>query len=610
MDDLLRQRGFMVRVLKEQGATRDGILAGYRDLIEDSTTNDAAVVYYSGHGARYANPDSGKGQQAWLQFILPVDIDATTEDDFRGLFADELSLLQYQLTKKTKNVTVILDCCHSARMSRGEARPKSWKPGHGWPQRTIAQQFATVSCEMAKARAEAGDDRWFDANPDAVRLVACAPKEIAFEIDDTDTGGTHGALTDAFVSLVGHLGNGRATWDNVAERLRSRLLEHGLVQRPEAEGPTNRLLFSAETVDVSGAMPIIVEAATAYVDHAVFFGLEANDELLVMRSGEGFNPQRAIAKATVVKVVGDCALLDLTYLQSERSLPSGAEAYPLRIALGRPLVVVEPETDPRWSTVVESLKGLPHVRVAVTGQRAMAHVRLEPKGYELIGPDFKPMHEVKPVDQQGLGELSRNLGIMARATHLQELQSGQGDEELNIPVAVEWWTGTKDAPQRREMAGERVRPGDRLFIQVTNEAKPGNGSSSVWANVFDIGMRSKITLLNTSEPSGLELSPGRSYVIGTEPGLRASGLGLSWPRGLPIAGPRRESIIAIFSDIPQDLRRLDTVGLRGRGSPESSLMALLDSVKAGTRELTRDETLPTVRYRVERIDFLVEPDSP
>jgi hypothetical protein len=424
-------------------------------------------------------------------------------------------------------------------------------------------------------------------------------------------------MTDGLVALLHDLGDGRATWDNVAERLRRRVLEHGLVQRPEAEGPTNRLLFSTDTVGVAGALTLVVEGTAAYVDHAVFFGLDIGDQLLVMPSGEAADKARAVAEATVVAVEGGRALLEVAYLHGQQSLPSGAEAYPWKVSLGRPFVVVDPSDEPRRGLVVETLKGLRHVRLAEKERRAIAHVQLSVSGYTLVGPDHERMHAARPIEEAGLKDLSRNLEVMARAAHLGELRSGEGDEKLDVPVAVEWWTGTKDEPHRREMSGEVLHPGHRVFIKVANAAEPGSGAGTVWANVFDVGMSRKITLLNSSEPSGLELTPGHSYVIGTEPGLQARGLPLSWPQQLPAAGPRSECIVVIFSDTPQDLRRLQTDGVRrgdlqvrGMAAAPSALKALLDGVNSGTREFGQDSALQVVRYRVERIEFLVEPDNP
>jgi len=54
---VLQDRGFEVdlRVTREN-ASRDGILAGYRQLIDRTHPGDAAVVYYSGHGVRVPSP--------------------------------------------------------------------------------------------------------------------------------------------------------------------------------------------------------------------------------------------------------------------------------------------------------------------------------------------------------------------------------------------------------------------------------------------------------------------------------------------------------------------------------------------------------------------------
>jgi len=98
--------------------------------------------------------------------------------------------------------------------------------------------------------------------------------------------------------------------------------------------------------------------------------------------------------------------------------------------------------------------------------------------------------------------------------------------------------------------------------------------------------------------------------------MKAGGLPLSWPAQLPATGPRAESIVVIFSDAPQDLRRLETDGVRmsdmqvgGMATAPSALKALLDSVNSGTREFDLTGGLQTVRYSVECIDFLVEPGS-
>src|SRR5260370_23207160 len=120
MAGLLGSFGFEASTLVQAQATCEGIRDAYRGLIEDTAAGDAAVVYYSGHGARFKNPVAAQdpSEPRWLQYLCPTDIDDVGGGAFRGLLAEELSQLQWALTEKTDNVTTILDCCHSARMSR------------------------------------------------------------------------------------------------------------------------------------------------------------------------------------------------------------------------------------------------------------------------------------------------------------------------------------------------------------------------------------------------------------------------------------------------------------------------------------------------------------
>jgi len=138
MTELLEARGFEVQMLAGPDATRDRILAGYTELIESVTCNEAAVVYFGGHGglmhdlADGDDPGAKPGEPPVpdaFQFIAPTDLLKSTDEDFRGISSWELSLLLEELTRKTHNVTVILDCCHSGQMSRGDAdagEPRAW----------------------------------------------------------------------------------------------------------------------------------------------------------------------------------------------------------------------------------------------------------------------------------------------------------------------------------------------------------------------------------------------------------------------------------------------------------------------------------------------------
>ena len=61
-------------VLTGKDATREGILGAYERLISDHRPQDAAVIYYSGHGGRAANPKwaPSAATARYLQFIVPT----------------------------------------------------------------------------------------------------------------------------------------------------------------------------------------------------------------------------------------------------------------------------------------------------------------------------------------------------------------------------------------------------------------------------------------------------------------------------------------------------------------------------------------------------------
>src|SRR5882672_12578447 len=128
----LREVGFTIDLrTKADEASRDGILEGYERLIRNVEPEDSAVFYYSGHGARVRPSDDRAGSETSgvpraLQALVPTDFERSTADQFLGILDVELSVLLARLTARTRNATVILDCCHAAAMSRdGAVRPKA-----------------------------------------------------------------------------------------------------------------------------------------------------------------------------------------------------------------------------------------------------------------------------------------------------------------------------------------------------------------------------------------------------------------------------------------------------------------------------------------------------
>lgn len=105
-----------IEVLTNSRATRQAILATIRShLIDKTKPGDIVILHYSGHGSRMRDV-SGDEIDGWDETIVPHDSRTPGVFDIND---DELNGLLQQLSEKTKNITFILDSCHSGTATRG-----------------------------------------------------------------------------------------------------------------------------------------------------------------------------------------------------------------------------------------------------------------------------------------------------------------------------------------------------------------------------------------------------------------------------------------------------------------------------------------------------------
>ena len=102
-------------MLKDAGATKAAIINAFRnDLTAKAGPGDIVVFHYSGHGSRM--PDAnGDEVDRYDETIVPQD---SRQGGVFDISDDELNGLLRELSQKTRNVTVILDSCHSGTALR------------------------------------------------------------------------------------------------------------------------------------------------------------------------------------------------------------------------------------------------------------------------------------------------------------------------------------------------------------------------------------------------------------------------------------------------------------------------------------------------------------
>ncbi|MEV0005825.1 caspase family protein [Micromonospora sp. NPDC050980] len=594
MAQTLRARGFSVQPLVTPRATRAGILDAYEKLIADAAPDEAHVVYYSGHGGRIQGPDGRT-----IQFIVPDDYSDSTDDDFRGITDPELSVLLARLTERAPNVTVVLDCCHAAHMSRQSGprvrallrpTPGQWQPTYECVERHVHGLIAGGL--PIDRRPLIGSDR-------AVRVVACAPTEAAFEDANRD-GVQMGLLTDALTRSLRETDKLRVNWSTLMEAVRRQVQAIAFTQRPEAEGPSSRVPFEVTEVDPLDALPVTADGATRIqLLGAPLLGVEVGDEFAIGADGTD------LGTVAVTRLLPTAAVAELPPEIAGQSLPPATRAR--RVVAAAPAMPVRlPADHPATADLLKALAARTMLRPADPDTRPAVQVVADGQGRLVIRDDYGPLHAPRPATRADIAAIATNLQRIAQASALRRL-TADPDRPLRHDLRVEWGRVRDGREEQLELTGSLLfaHADERIWFRLRNE-----GDRAVYVSLIDIGISSRIAVLTHSDPGGIRLAPGGSYTHGWNEDRRLlTGVPMIWPPGIDPAVPRPETVLVLISDGPVDVSVLQQGGLRD-GRVRSGLENLLAQIAQGGSREIGDAPASQVRYTIQPIDFTVSPTAP
>ncbi|HEX3479009.1 MAG TPA: caspase family protein [Kofleriaceae bacterium] len=541
MAAMLDARGFVVDLRVGADATRAGMVAGYDQLIAASGPDDAAVVYYCGHGYYAVVPDE---ERSW-QSIVPTDLRDGSTTDWRGITAWELSIKQAQLTARTRNVTVILDCCHSAQLSRSDgvvgALPRALPhPVHTGFEHHLAALRATYGAAF-DAVDPVGD-------PHAVRIVACGQSESAFEYPDAE-GQYHGVFTDVLVDVLTRVGAAPVSWGAIVSAIRAQVLRRFPRQRPDIEGPVRREPFSlAEHDDVVG-VAVAVAGEQFRLAVGQLTGAAVGDVYAVLPDGApAHDDAGALARLEVTEVFATTALARRT--TGDQPIPAKAIAVPSRRCAVRRPVAIEGDR-PARAAVEAAITASPTLRPAQPGELgALATVRVESDAVTIAdagGALFPPASIAA-----GLEAVVVHLANLGVAQGLRELEGEHG--VLASELAVELGTVHEGQLWRLPGHGGVLGLDDRYYVKLER-----CGQRPLFVHLLNISARGKLTLLTHFAPGGIVLDRHRpALLIGQRADGAVLGVGLRWPEGMPRDGARLTEFMVIATLCVTDLSGLET----------------------------------------------------
>jgi hypothetical protein len=187
--ETLKRLGFDAKPIRQEDATRAGMLRELNALIANSRAGDSLVFQYSGHGTQVEDLDGDEAQgdtPGLDEAICPIDF-----ADGNFLIDDDIAE-QVALLPAGVQLSFLLDCCHSGTGTRFAARTVSAPPAGS----VVKARYIVPSPDLQalyrqvrgaeQRRALSGGALGRAARAVKMREVtfaACRSKEVAWEVD-------------------------------------------------------------------------------------------------------------------------------------------------------------------------------------------------------------------------------------------------------------------------------------------------------------------------------------------------------------------------------------------------------------------------------------------
>ena len=316
-----------LKVLKDEEATKEDIINGFRTHLSQATQDDVALFYFSGHGSQEQAPEA-------FWHLEPDRVNETLvcydsrEPGGWDLADKELSQLIAEVAQKGPHIVIIIDSCHSGSSTRKvlEGAKKRRIPDDDHP-RPPESYLASPTELVGLYRGEPDEAGAWLRLPEGkhVLLAACQPHELSWEVWDHEERKHCGAFS-YFMRQVLSEASSPLSYHDLMIRTRIRLvtaLNGG--QRPQLEvrhAQEANELFLNGAVRERGAYQVYHDADEGWTldagavhgiplrqgsetTHLALFEAQATPEVLG-------NLEPAVAEASVQKVDAQKSRLAVT----------------------------------------------------------------------------------------------------------------------------------------------------------------------------------------------------------------------------------------------------------------------------------------------------------
>lgn len=631
-----------ITMLTNDQATRDGILAAFDELHEQTGEDDLVVIHYAGHGSRMTDRE-GDEPDGMDETIVTFDSGRDPLPN-RDITDDEINETVLRLSEKTPYLTLIFDCCHSGTITRDAfgATARFAEPDDRPIDSLPPSPISTRSGRSGKR--EAGPSGWLPLSERYVLLAGCRDEESSYEhiqrMGDQEI--RQGNLTFHLCQLLPKAAPG-TTYRDVHERV-STLVAAATSSRqhPQAEGALDRELFGVRDIQPMRYVRVIDRS-----DNTVTLAAGAAHGMTV-GSTFGIYPPGTKHVTAEAESLGTVELTNVTAAQSEAKIvaekESGAIARDTRgfedvHDYGDMKWWVEVLADPslkdsgeQFRNVVENSSLLTNAESDTNGDArayliAAREVVAEGDPVPQLGPIEVPTWAV--VGQQGrllmpphradekevLFTLRDNLETLARYKQALAIENPDPNGVLKGRVGFKLKKqvdgGWVDPPT--EQGGNVVfEEGDRIAFEITN-----NYEAPIFVSVLDFGITGRIDALHPVRGASEPIEPGKTIQVGMRKGEE---LELFLPDNFPFAPdpldnqpPGGIETFKLFATLQEaDFSFLSQASVRAADlTPSSSpsfLESLMSQATAGviTRDVKRKRQEPIEDWTTEIRTFYLK----
>lgn len=617
-----------VLLLRNEQATRTGILAAMNGLLDRVGLDDLVVFYFAGHGSQMPDREGTKFDPPLDDTIVPHD-SGRFQHPSRDITDDEMRLWLLDLSRKTRYITLVFDCCHSATMHRAFGAVCSTERGLPADTRSIRDlppsPIPTERVELLRAK------NWLPPEDRYVYLAACLAKETAKEI--TAIEGTevvhHGALTYALLQSIDQSPSG-ATYRDVFERACFEVTQRIADQHPQSEGAQHRALF--DTTDCPPLSYVLVkEVSGQRVTLAAGrpLGVVVGSEWALFPPGcsdltlrEGVNqPRVRIANASASSAQGVLmgestsaigslwrAVLAVRPLEIRWPVRMTGEGIPTkREGLGS----VVNSRDP-IEALMTSISHSPWLRLANENETPLLTVQLLPPRTIVANDTPLPQLGAIPFESWSVIDASgqvrarparkiqtelvrQNLDKIVRHRFLLELRnpSSRLRSKIEFSILRTGADGVRVPLHQKPTDLPLVAAGSELLLQIRNQS-----SAAVYVAVLTIDALSGVKQIYPPSGTSAPLGPTGTGLIGAGEGrpLRLE-RPQNWPPfGSPNPSPPAPLDVLLFASLqPLDLRPLLQESVRSQNRADSqnaSTLGQLLTLAATSQNVYRSFVTP------------------